>query len=420
MAETNPFDERLTALARRAARRRLDAILLFGEANVRAVTDMTCDNGCLVVRPHGAPTFVTDFRYVPMAHRVAPWLRTVQLRRGQSFAQAVKKILPHGVRRLGYEGSVSASRYLSLQKAFRRAALVDVLEDVLSLRAVKTLPEIAKITRAVALNDEIWSLARKEIRPGMTEKDIQRVIRGFMNALGDGEAFETIVCAGANAAECHHVPDDTVWRRGEPLLVDMGVKLDGVCSDMTRCVGVKVERLRDCGIEGLRDCEIAGVRECGSERLRECGSVGLKRRETDIQSDNHPIRQSPNPTILNPQSSIFNREYSMVYSIVLEANKAAIAAARPGLTCGALDKVARDVIRKAGYGKAFGHSLGHGVGYEIHEEPTARAKSKTVLEPGMFVTIEPGIYLEGKLGVRIEDLVLITPDGCQVITRSLK
>ena len=355
MAEVNPFDERLAALAAKAAKKRLDAILLFGEANVRAVTDVTCDNGCLVVRPGEAPVFLTDFRYVPMAHRVAPWLKTVQLRRGQTFAQAAKRLLPRGVRRLGYEGSVPASRYLSLEKAFRRAALVDVAEDVLALRAVKTLPEIAKITEAVALNDEIWLLARKEIHPGMTEKDIQRVIRGFMNALGDGEAFETIVCAGANAAECHHVPDDTVWRRGEPLLVDMGVKFQGVCSDMTR------------NVKAARD-----------------------------------------------------PEYAKVYGIVLAANEAAIAAAKPGITAGALDKVARDVIRKAGYGKAFGHSLGHGVGYEIHEEPTARAKSRTVLEPGMFVTIEPGIYLEGKLGVRIEDLALITPDGCRVITRSAK
>ncbi len=364
MADENPFADRLSALAQRAARRRLDAILLFGEANIRAVTDVVCDNGCLVVRPHDAPVFFTDFRYVPMAHRVAPWLKTVQLRRGQRFAQAVKGVMPRGVRRLGYEGSVPASRYISLQKAFSRATLVDVAEDVLSMRAVKTLPEIAKITEAVALNDEIWALARKEMRPGMSEKDIQRVIRGFMNALGDGEAFETIVCAGANAAECHHVPDDTVWRRGAPLLVDMGVKLNGVCSDMTRCIPGKAQ---------------------GKGPQAEDG-----------------------------------RLYAKVYSIVLEANKAAIAAARPGMTCGALDKVARDVIRKAGYGKAFGHSLGHGVGYEIHEEPTARAKSNTVLEPGMFVTIEPGIYLEGKLGVRIEDLVLITPDGCRVVTRSAK
>jgi Xaa-Pro aminopeptidase len=386
MAEDNPFDERLESLARRAVRRRLDAVLLFGEANIRSVTDVICDNGCLVVSPHEATTFITDFRYVPMAHRVAPWLKTVQLKRGQSFADAAKAVLPRGVRRLGYEGSVPTNRYLSIRKAFRRAELVDVAEDVLALRAVKTLPEIAKITRAVALNDEIWSLARKEIRPGMTEKDIQRVIRGFMNALGDGEAFETIVCAGANAAECHHVPDDTVWRRGEPLLVDMGVKLDGVCSDMTRCIGLKIEDLR--------------LKNEGCTRASSKNRRGKK--------------------ILNPQSSIFNQEYSKIYSIVLEANRAAIAAARPGMTCGALDKVARDIIRKAGYGKAFGHSLGHGVGYEIHEEPTARAKSKTVLEPGMFVTIEPGIYLEGKLGVRIEDLVLITPDGCKVITRSPK
>ena len=354
MAEENPFAERLADLERRAARRRLDAVLLFGEANVRALTDVVCDNGCLAVVPGRAPVFITDFRYVPMAHRVAPWLRTVQLRRGRSFAEVAKGLLPRGVRRLGYEGSVPASRYLSLRKAFRGAALVDVAEDVLALRAVKTLPEIARITRAAGLNDEIWSLARREMRPGMTEKDIQRVIRGFMNALGDGEAFETIVCAGANAAECHHVPDGTVWRRGEPLLVDMGVRLDGVCSDMTRCVRGRAP------------------------------------------------------------------EYQGIYSLVLEANRAAIAAARPGMTCGALDKVARDVIRKAGYGKAFGHSLGHGVGYEIHEEPCARPKSATVLEPGMFVTIEPGVYLEGRLGVRIEDLVLITPDGCEAVTRSRK
>ncbi len=354
MPDGNPFGERLSSLARYAARRRLDAVLLWGEANIRSVTGVACDSACLVVRPAAPPLIATDFRYVPMIHRVAPWLKTVRLGRGRTFAETLKAWLPANVRRLGYEGSVPASRYLSLKKAFRRAALVDVADEILSLRAVKTLPEIAKITQAVALNDEIWTLARREIRSGMTEKEIQRVIRGFMNALGDGEAFETIVCAGANAAECHHVPDDTVWRRGDPLLVDMGVKLDGVCSDMTRCI-----------------------------------------KGTDPK-------------------------YREIYDIVLEANKAAIAALKPGMTGGALDKVARDIIAKAGYGKAFGHSLGHGVGYEIHEEPCARANSAAVMEPGMFVTIEPGIYLEGRLGVRIEDLALVTPDGCRVVSRSRK
>ena len=174
---------------------------------------------------------------------------------------------------------------------------------------------------------------------------------------GEGEAFETIVCVGANAAECHHIPDGTVWDGREPVLVDMGVKLDGFCSDMTRCFG--------------------GVRRGG----------GL---------------------------------YAKIYSLVKRANLAAIAAVRPGMTCRALDKVARDVIAQAGYGRYFGHSLGHGVGLEIHERPFISGRSRERLEPGMVFTIEPGVYLEGRLGVRIEDVVLVTADGCEVLTSSAK
>ena len=363
----HPGDGRLAALMRTAARRRLDAVLLFDEANVRALTGVACDNGCLaLVRAADATAFsaclITDFRYVPMVHRVAPGLKAVELARGVSFAAAAKGAVAKAragqpVRRIGYEGTLATSRYLELRKAFPRAAPVDVDGNVKALRAVKTAGEITRIAAAAALNDEIWARAQKEIRPNMTEKDIQRTIRAWMNALGDGEAFETIVCAGANAAECHHVPDGTVWRKGEPLLVDMGVKLDGVCSDMTRCL--------------------------------------------------KPSRPA-------------DPEYGRVYDIVLEANRAAIAAAKPGMAAGALDKVARDVIRKAGYGKAFGHALGHGVGYEIHELPTARPKDRTALEPGMLVTVEPGVYLEGRLGVRIEDLVLITTTGCEALSHSRK
>lgn len=358
-------EDRLASLRRAMARRRLDAALVCDEANIRALTGVACDNACLVVTG-GALAFITDFRYIPMVHRVAPKLRAVELKRGATFAQTAQTLCAKaGVkpRRVGYEGSLATSRYLALQKAFGRATCVDIDDEVKSLRAVKTVDEITRLAAAEALNDEIWARAQRDFKPGMTEKDIQRTIRAWMNALGDGEAFETIVCAGANAAECHHVPDDTVWRRGEPLLVDMGVKLDGVCSDMTRCIRPRAGRV------------------------------------------------AADPTLA---------EYEKVYAIVLEANRAAIAAARPGLTAGALDKVARDLIKKAGYGAAFGHSLGHGVGYEIHELPTARPKDKTVLEPGMLVTIEPGIYLEGRFGVRIEDLVLITTTGCEVLSHSRK
>jgi Xaa-Pro aminopeptidase len=261
-----------------------------------------------------------------------------------------------GAFNVGFEGSVPTSRYLELQKAFgKRAKFVDIEKDVLMLRAVKTPEEIVRLADAEALNVHIWKQAIKEFRPGMTEKDMQRVIRAWMNALGDGEAFETIVCVGANAAECHHVPDDTVWRKGEPLLVDMGVKLDGYCSDMTRCL-----------------------------RSSEPGPRGAK--------------------------------YNEVYDLVLSANRAAIAAVRPGITGRQLDAVARRIISKAGYGKCFGHALGHGVGLDIHEYPVASKRSDTVLKPGMLVTIEPGVYIEGELGVRIEDLVLVTNDGCEVLS----
>ena len=359
-ANLNPFAERYDALLARLSKRRMSAALLFGQKNILSLTGIDCDNACLVCAVGEEPLLFTDFRYVPAIRRVAPWLKCEEVGNGgflRQVAASLRKSRGMSVSgRLGYEGSMAASRYFDLAKAFPRAVLVNVEAEVRNLRAVKTADEMTRIAAAESLNDEIWSLSRKEFRHGMTEKCMQRIIRGYMNMLGDGEAFETIVCAGANAAECHHVPDDTVWRRGEPLLVDMGVKLDGACSDTTRNL----------------------------------------------------VPRNPSP------------EYARVYDVVLKANMAAIAAARPGVTTGSLDKIARSIICKAGYGKSFGHALGHGVGYDVHELPTARIGEKTILKPGMLVTIEPGIYLPGKLGVRIEDLVLITSSGCEVLSHSAK
>ena len=353
----NPFADRLAAFVTRLRRRHLTVAIVCGEANQKGLFGFGCDNGRLCVPSDGsAPVFYTDFRYIPEARRKTPWMRVRPLSR---FTADVSGLLRGGPQKVGYEGSITASKFLELKKLFRRAAFVDVGKELLLLRAVKTPHEIAKIAAAVALNDRIWREVRREIKPGMTEKEIQRIIRAWMNALGDGEAFETIVCAGANAAECHHVPDDTVWRRGDSLLVDMGVKLDGYCSDMTRCIR---------------------------------GTAGRK--------NGIPSR------------------YDEIYALVLSANRAAVAAARPGITGQDLDAVARRVIAKAGYGKLFGHGLGHGVGLEIHEYPVLSKRFTTALKPGMFVTIEPGIYIEGELGVRIEDLVLITKDGCEVVSQS--
>ena len=336
---------RTEELLRIARRRKLDRVLVTDLANVRALTGVNCDNA--VVEATGdRVVFYTDFRYVPMVHRVAPELAVRDIRR-----LGMGKRCPHRFCRIGYESSIPHARFLAWQKLFPKATFVDVAKDLAAMRAVKTPEEIAALRAAEKLNCEIWETARGKFRAGMTEREMARIIQKLMIEKGDGEAFATIVCVGKNAAECHHEPDETVWNGCEPVLVDMGVKLNGFCSDLTRNVAPRQSRL-----------------------------------------------------------------YRQVYALVREANLAAIAAAKPGITGRQLDKVARDAIRKGGFGKCFGHSLGHGVGYEIHEAPYASKRDDTVLKPGMLVTIEPGVYLEDNLGVRIEDLVLITDSGCEVLS----
>ena len=332
---------RIDELRKLAAKRRLDQIVVRDEANVRALTGVRCDNAILTL-----DGFYTDFRYVPMVHRVAPELKVRDIRRFRVAGA-----------RIGYESSVSHAIFCRLQKGAPHAKFVDIAGDLLKLRSVKRAEEVAALRAAERLNCTIWNAAKVRFRAGMTERAMARIIQKMMIEKGEGEAFATIVCVGANAAECHHEPDDTVWNGREPVLVDMGVKLNGVCSDLTRNLVPRSSR---------------GAR--------------------------------------------VSRTYRQVYGLVLEANLAAIAAAKPGMTGRALDKVARDVIKRGGFGKCFGHSLGHGVGYEIHEAPYASKKGDMVLKPGMLVTIEPGIYLEDNLGVRIEDLVLITETGCEVLS----
>ncbi len=330
--------------------------ILRTAANVRAITGVECDEAWVAVPDGGEPVLYTDFRYIPMVHRVAPGLKVRDVKRMKSDLVRMWGGKGASSRRIGFEKAISVAEFEKLKKILPRAKFEDVTRDLAKRRAVKTPAEIERMRAAVRLNDEIWRDASRRFKAGMTEREMAGVIRSMMFERGEGEAFSTIVCVGANAAECHHVPDDTAWDGKSPVLVDMGVKLDGYCSDMTRNL--------------------------------------------------LPKRPSP--------------MYRKIYALVLEANLAAIAAVKPGVSGKALDKVARDVIAKGGFGKCFGHSLGHGVGLEVHEAPNASKKSDWILKPGMFVTIEPGIYLEGNLGVRIEDLVLVTETGCEVLTKSAK
>ena len=368
---------RTEELEKIARKRKLDLVLVAGQANIRAITGINCDNAvlkvsgvrCQVSGVRFQVELYTDFRYVPMVHRVAPKLKCRDIKNLGKRKEGKGK-------RIGYESSISHARYLEWQKKFPKAKFVDISKDLAAIRAVKTPEEIAALCAAEKLNCEIWETARGKFKAGMTERQMARIIQKLMIEKGEGEAFDTIVCVGKNAAECHHEPDDTVWNGREPVLVDMGVKLNGFCSDLTRNL-----------VPGFLDCS------SGSSDSR-----------------NSSVSRTARPS----------RLYRQVYALVREANAAAIAAAKPGMTGKALDKVARDIIKKGGFGKCFGHSLGHGVGYEIHEAPYAAKKGKMVLKPGMLVTIEPGVYLEDNLGVRIEDLVLITETGCEVLSNCEK
>jgi Xaa-Pro aminopeptidase len=246
--------------------------------------------------------------------------------------------------------------FLQFVKFCPCARFEDVTDRISELRSVKNPGEISKIEAAVALNDRIWSEALAKFKTGQTEIEMKRVIQSLMYEYGEGEAFDTIVCIGKNAAECHHVCDNTLWTGREPVLVDMGVMLDGFCSDMTRNI--------------------------------------------------LPARTS--------------RLYKKVYNLVKLAQEEAIKSIRPGVKAQSIDKIARDIIKDGGFEKCFGHGLGHGIGMEVHEAPRISAKSRTVLESGMVFSVEPGIYLEDNLGVRIEDLVLVTDFGCKVLTQSPK
>ena len=336
---------RMDALLSLAGRRRLDQVLVCDPANVRAFTGVASDNAVVTKE-----AIYTDFRYIPAARRV--------LKGAKLTVRDIKRLegaMPRGSsgKRIGYESSITHERFLKLQKLFPRAKFVDISENLADIRAVKTADEIAALRAASRLSAEIWKEARGRFKAGMTELEMARVIRRLMAERGDGEAFDTIVCVGRDAAECHHEPDDTAWDGREPVLVDMGVKLGGVCSDMTRNI----------------------------------------------------VPRRPPP------------RYRQAYDLVRRAHDAAIEAARPGMTAKALDKVARDVIRAGGLGRRFGHSLGHGVGYEIHEAPAVSWKGDLVLREGMVFTIEPGVYIEGDFGIRIEDTVLLTASGCEVLTR---
>ncbi len=263
-------------------------------------------------------------------------------------------------------GRVDAGAPLGIDKEWKAGFLIPLLERCPGLRpvlasdcvddcrAVKDAEEIALMREASRINDEVNRLASEYIREGMTEKQVADFIdRGFLELGCSGPSFTTIVSFGANAADPHHEPDDTVLKQGDCVLLDMGCVWHRYCSDMTRTFF--------------------------------CGEPSA--------------------------------EAARVHDLVREANERAERLVRPGVRFCDIDAAARDYIAAAGYGEAFNHRLGHFIGQTDHEKGDVSSANTAVARPGMIFSIEPGIYLPGKFGVRVEDLVLVTEDGCEVLNR---
>jgi Xaa-Pro aminopeptidase len=336
----------------------LDALMLTHAPDVSYLTNFSGDESVGIITPKGFH-LVSDFRFKEQAELEAGWL-TISLREG-NMAEALAKVLASlKVKRVGFEAnSTTVGQIDALNRALKEEKVsleLVPLENVMAnIRRVKDDTEVDLIRKSVAVAEEAFEAIRSEIKAGQTENYLAGLLGFELRSRGATDSsFPIIVATGAHSSLPHYRPGETLVQRDQPVLIDWGAVYKGYCSDLTRTLMV--------------------------------GRVSPRMKE--------------------------------IYKVTLEAQKAAIAFLRPGITTKQADRVARDVIQKAGYGEYFGHGLGHGIGREVHELPSLRKTGvEEELRPGMVVTVEPGIYLPGEGGVRIEDDVLITHSGREVLSR---
>ncbi len=347
---------RLSRLRAELRKRDLDGIIVTNLAHVRYLSGFSGSSAFLLVLPRKS-YLVTDFRYREQAASEATEGTTPFIWDKSPYAELLANgILAPGIT-LGFqEGATSVAQLDTLRKALRKTKLVKTGNIVRDLTIAKTEPEIASVAKAARIAARVYEDVLAITSPGMREMDLASEISYRGRRYGsEGDAFDIIVASGPRGALPHGRASAKKIRKGELVTVDFGCTVDGLHSDMTRTFAVG-----------------------------EPGPFGRK-----------------------------------IYDIVLESEQRGVKAARPGMTNRELDEVCRSHIRQAGYAEYFGHGTGHGLGIDVHEAPGISFKAdECTLLPGTIVTIEPGIYLPGKLGVRIEDDVLITESGRRVLTTS--
>ena len=350
------FEQRQRAVSEQLASHKIEALVVSSPANVRYLTGYAGSNGLMVVTP-AETHFYTDPRYGAEASATIPC--KVHVAKGLLILAAASTLKRKHSRRIGFEpGWMNVEQYGRLKKALpREARLVAISGLIENQRAVKSAAELAWIRRSVIANSEAFARTLKRVRPGLRELEIAAELEFQMKALGcEKPAFDTIVAAGERTALPHAHPSAYQFHNNELLLIDMGATLEGYTSDMTR--------------------------------MAYSGTPPKRMRD--------------------------------LYQAVLEAQLAGLDAVRPGIAVNKVDSAARDVLKAHKLDKEFVHSTGHGLGLEIHETPKIGKKEKTKLRAGMVITIEPGAYLQGFGGVRIEDTVLVTENGCEILTPTSK
>lgn len=345
-------------------RKKLDALLVSQPENRRYLSGYSApdhgiggSSGFLLIPARGDSCLLTDFRFKLQAEAEAAFLPVLLYPKG--LPVLLKELLPDlKIRNLGFESDYTLYSFAGkLQALGEKIGIQSVPTTGLveELRLIKDEDELAKLRLSVALNEMVFDEVYSSLSPGRTERDVALTIEATMRRMGaESPSFNTIVATGSNSALPHALPGPVAIDGDRPLMIDMGLVLDGYCSDMTRTFVLGVPDDRFLAIQRL----------------------------------------------------------------VRRAQLAALAAIRAGVVAASVDKIARDIIASAGYGEAFGHSLGHGVGLAVHEEPRLSARNRKQLKAGMVVTVEPAIYIPDWGGVRLENMVVVREDGCELLNKN--
>ena len=349
--------QRRAAIEAQLAEHDCDAMVVTSLPNVRYLSGFTGSNGAVLLTPGKQPTLFTDPRYTIQAEQESDC--KVKIAKGPLVVQLAKALRASRLKAAGFEtGRISFSTFTELQNQVEsKPKLVSLPPLVDRLRMKKSAQEIALIRASVQCNSKALIRALARFKPSMKESDLAAEIEYQMRRNGaEKPAFESIVASGKHSALPHASPRLQAIESNQLLLIDMGAMLAGYASDMTRTFHV-------------------GKPSSAAKKL---------------------------------------------YSAVLESQLAALDGVKPGATAGSVDRLARKTLEKHGLAELFVHSTGHGLGLEIHEAPRLGKKDRTVLEAGMVITIEPGAYRQGFGGVRIEDTVVVTETGCEVLTANSK